>query len=511
MDINFKVMLFSAFVVFNQISDVFGQGFGQQFSPFGQQAFGGNVFVPQNFPRPLDQTIDLERQGSFSISSPDTAQGVQLLETRVTDGNRLLFQDGASQQGGQERQTNNFQGQNFVSGFATNLQGGQGFQTNVQPSQQGFPQNIQGGQVALAQNIQGGQPFATQGLAGFQNQIRFVANPGTGGNPFPGIQLPTARILPAPQGFTNPNPFLGPPATATAGLVNTVIGGFGGNFQGVLPTAVPNTQVNTGQQFQTGGNIQGNQFQGLPGTQQFPGTQGQLPTGMPATQDNAVNAITGSDTFNQRFSLLDPTTNAAVPDMQNSNIQNQQNQGFQANQNFQQPQQNAIFGQPQTRPNPMQFQNQGPFAGNVQPQQQTNQFTGGFQNTQFGGRFGPPPPQFIGNQGFNPVRRSEFESANDIQTSSNSGFQQQSNNFNATIFHPMDPSIGIFLPDVLLSNVGQRANTRFTQFGTIGFSDIFEHKPRPSPIPDLMSNLGPGFTTMSPPQTTTEGYSCQHK
>jgi hypothetical protein len=36
----------------------------------------------------------------------------------------------------------------------------------------------------------------------------------------------------------------------------------------------------------------------------------------------------------------------------------------------------------------------------------------------------------------------------------------------------MDPSIGIFLPDVLLSNVGQRANTRFTQFGTIGFSDI---------------------------------------
>ncbi|CAC5392798.1 unnamed protein product [Mytilus coruscus] len=515
-------LIFLCVLIFSKLFGVLGQrsGFGAQPpSPFG----GGNIFVPQNFPRPVDQTIDLEQAGSFTLSPPDGSAGVQLLETTVRDGNRIILQEGGQQneQGGQ--------GQNFgQQGFLPNLQGG---------GQQGFQPNLQGQQT-----------FITRPAGVFNNQnqqVRIVQAGGGFGNPFPGIQLPVATLM-AP--IPNTNPFLGPPNSPSGRLVNNIIAGIPGN---PLPTAIPSNQVNIGQrlpmgniqgnlpmsgnQFQMQGNqgLQGNQFQQIQGNQfqqnlgnqfqqdqenQFQQIQGNqqfqraLPTGIPNTQD-AVNSITGSNTFDERFNLIDPTTNNAVQDVSNPGAQNHQGQ-FQANQNLQQPSQNSIF------PQQNQFQNQGQVTGNI-----NNQFRGGLpnvgfqapgQNSQFN-RFDPPPPQFIGNQRqFNNVPRSEFANNNDIR-SANTRAILQANDLNVTLTHPMDPSVGLFLTDVLLNNLPQRANTIFRDFGQQGFTDIFPGQPQPTSIPDIMNTLAPGltvstrFTTMPPPSTTTVAeYSCQH-
>ncbi|VDI39069.1 Hypothetical predicted protein, partial [Mytilus galloprovincialis] len=507
-------LIFLCVLCFSKLFGALGQrlGFGAQPpSPFG----GGNIFVPQNFPRPVDQTIDLEQTGSFTLSPPDGSAGVQLLETTVRDGNRIILQEGGQQneQGGQRQ---NFGQQVFLP----NLQRG---------GQQGFLPNLQGG---------GQQAFITQpgGLFNNQNQeVRFVQTGGGFGNPFPGIQLPVATLM-AP--IPNTNPFLGPPNSPSGRLVNAIISGIPGN---PLPTAIPSNQVNIGQrlpmgniqgnlpmsanQFQMQGNPvlqgntfqqnqgnqfqqnQGNQFQQIQGNQQF---QRALPTGTPNTQDgvvNAVNSISGSNTFDERFNLIDPTTNNAVQDVSNPGVQNQQGQ-FQVNQNFQLPSQNSIF------PQQNQFQNQGQVTGNI-----NNQFRGpnvGFpgQNSQLS-RFDPPPPQFIGNQ-FNNVPRSEFANDNDIR-SSNTRAILQANDLNVTLTHPMDPTVGLFLTDVLLNTLPQRANTIFRDFGQQGFTDIFPGQPQPTSIPDIINTLAPGltlstrFTTMAPPSTTTVAeYSCQH-
>lgn len=474
--------IISIVTVFLKIFGVNGQGFGTQFSPFGQQAFGGNVFVPQNFPRPIQQTIDLEQQGTFSISPPDGSAGVQLLETTVTEGGRVILREGGQQsaQGGQI----GFQGQNFG---------------NIpQPGQRAIIGQFPGGGI---------QP----------PNVQIIQTGGGFGNPFPGLQLPSATLM---------------PPVAIPGTQNTQTGGtniIGGNLQEALPTSVPNTQVNIAAG-QTIGNIQQNQAflqNNVQGTQQFTtgGFQVNQQFGVGGIQTannqdamaNAVNSITGSDTFGERFNLIDPTTNNDVGDISNTNVQTQQNQQFQVNQNVQQAQNNAIFRQQQN-----QFQNQGQFL-NAQSNQVTAFQTGAIQVGQFPGTnqqqnvqlgvFNPATqPQFIGSQGqqFGNIPRSAFETSNDIQASSNT-------NSNISLAHPRDPSVGVFMTDIFTNTLPQHATSVFTQFGLAGFKDVFPDDVRPTPNgvrPSSMPTLAPGitFTTMTPASTTTAPqYSCQHR